>query len=79
LISLDSDSVNEMRFEVDWELINKLEELVKSVCDDHETKKEIEALLEKRYNLIAAQILIEDLEDLEILHGIEKDLEVSKE
>tara|TARA_R110000787_G_scaffold41078_1_gene101725 strand:- start:432 stop:671 length:240 start_codon:yes stop_codon:yes gene_type:complete len=79
LISLDSDSVNEMRFEVDWELINKLEELVKSVCDDHVTKKEIEALLEKRYNLIAAQILIEDLEDLEILHGIEKDLEVSKQ
>jgi len=79
LISLDSDSVNEMRFEVDWELINKLEELIKSVCDDHETKKEIEALLEKRYNLIAAQILIEDLEDLEILHGIEKDLEVSKQ
>lgn len=79
MISLDSDSVNEMRFEVDWELINKLEELIKSVCDDHETKKEIEALLEKRYNLIAAQILIEDLEDLEILHGIEKDLEVSKQ
>ena len=76
---ISEDKVNSMLFDVEWELINKTEELIKSVCDDHVTKKEIEALLEKRYNLIAAQILIEDLEDLEILHGIEKDLEVSKQ
>ena len=48
-----------MLFDVEWELISKTEELIKSVCDDHVTKKEIEALIEKRYNLIGAAMVFD--------------------
>tara|TARA_R110000824_G_scaffold191555_1_gene373310 strand:+ start:499 stop:693 length:195 start_codon:yes stop_codon:yes gene_type:complete len=60
---ISEDKVNSMLFDIEWELINKTEELIKSVCDDHETKKEIEALLEKRYNLIGAAMVF-DYEEL---------------
>jgi len=52
-----------MLFDVEYEIISKTEELIKSVCDDNVTKKEIESLIEKRYNLIGA-IMVFDYEEL---------------
>ena len=56
---ISEKKVNAMLFDVEWELISKTEELIKSVCDDHVTKKEIEALIEKRYNLIGAAMVFD--------------------
>ena len=56
---ISEDKVNSMLCDVEWELISKTEELIKSVCDDHVTKKEIEALIEKRYNLIGAAMVFD--------------------
>ena len=60
---INEDKVNSMLFDVEYEIISKTEELIKSVCDDNVTKKEIEALIEKRYNLIGA-VLVFDYEEL---------------
>ena len=60
---ISEDKVNSMLFDVEYEIISKTEELIKSVCDDNVTKKEIESLIEKRYNLIGA-IMVFDYEEL---------------
>ena len=60
---INEDKVNSMLFDVEYEIISKTEELIKSVCDDNVTKKEIESLIEKRYNLIGA-IMVFDYEEL---------------
>ena len=66
LTALDEDKVNSMLFDVEYEIISKTEELIKVLKNASYPKdryEEIEALIEKRYNLIGA-CLVFDYEDL---------------
>ena len=89
VITLDSDKLHSMLFDVEWDLAEKTQELIKVLKETNSSLewfkdqkpliKALENLLDKRMNVLSSQLLIDDLEDLEIYHGIEKDLEISKE
>jgi len=72
-ITLDSDKLHSMLFDVEWDLADKTQKLIKDLKTTNSSlewfKKEkplieaLENLLEKRYNVLSAQCLVYDEEE----------------
>ena len=65
MISLDSNRMSEMLFDVEWDLAEKtaeLIELLKTSSYPKDRYEKIESLLEKRFNILGAQVLLDDIE-----------------
>ena len=67
MISLTEDIVNSMRFDVEWELIDLTQDLIKIIKSrsarvfDSKLVKEIDDLIEQRFNLIGAAMVFDSL------------------
>jgi len=71
-ITLDSDKLHSMLFDVEWDLAEKTHELIKVLKETNSSlewfkdqKPLIEALenlLDKRMNVLSAQMLLDDME-----------------
>ena len=71
-ITLDSDKLHSMLFDVEWDLADKTQSLIKVLKDTNSSlewfkdqKPLIEALenlLDKRMNVLSAQMLLDDME-----------------
>ena len=72
VITLDSDKLHSMLFDVEWDLAEKTQELIKVLKETNSSlewfkdqKPLIEALenlLDKRMNVLSAQMLLDDME-----------------
>ena len=69
MISLTEDIVNSMRFDVEWELIDLTQDLIKIIKSrsarvfDSKLVKEIDDLIEQRLNLIGASMVFDSIKE----------------
>ena len=71
MISLTEDKVHSIRFDVEWDLFDKIQDLIdleKSNLHRDGLKavqklKEIESLMEKRYNLISCSMVFDSIKE----------------
>jgi hypothetical protein len=69
MISLTEDKVNSMRFDVEWELIDLTQDLIKIIKSrsarvfDSKLVKEIDDLIEQRLNLIGASMVFDSIKE----------------
>jgi len=69
LITLTEHKVNSMRFEIEWELIDLTQDLIKIIKSrsarvfDSKLVKEIDTLIEQRFNLIGAAMVFDSLSE----------------
>jgi|APSaa5957512535_1039671.scaffolds.fasta_scaffold81736_1 hypothetical protein len=69
VITLDSDKLHGMLWDIEWNLAEKTQELINLLKENEmkrletQTVKALENLLEKRYNVMSAQCIIYDEEE----------------
>lgn len=73
MITLTEDKVNSMRFDVEWELIDLTQDLIQRLKVEKDNLqsntplsnlvKEIEDLIEQRFNLIGAAMVFDSLSE----------------
>jgi hypothetical protein len=69
MITLTEDKVNSMRFDVEWELIDLTQDLIKIIKSrsarvfDSKLVKEIDDLIEQRLNLIGASMVFDSIKE----------------
>ena len=69
MITLTEDKVNSMRFDVEWELIDLTQDLIKIIKSrsarvfDSKLVKDLDTLIEQRHNLIGAAMVFDSIKE----------------
>ena len=69
MITLTEDTVNSMRFEIEWEIMDLTQDLIKIIKSrsarvfDSKLVKEIDDLIEQRLNLIGASMVFDSIKE----------------
>jgi hypothetical protein len=69
MITLTEDKVNSMRFDVEWEIMDLTQDLIKIIKSrsarvfDSKIVKDLDTLIEQRFNLIGAAMVFDSLSE----------------
>tara|TARA_R110000803_G_C11818685_1_gene301651 strand:+ start:386 stop:604 length:219 start_codon:yes stop_codon:yes gene_type:complete len=69
MITLTEDTVNSMRFEIEWEIMDLTQDLINLLKEnpmkrlETKTVKDLDTLIEQRHNLIGAAMVFDSIKE----------------